>query len=219
MAQIFTPRANGVTRLLIATALMCIVLGGAAGLLLNLSPYATGQNRVPAQPVPFSHQHHVAELGIDCGYCHTSFDKSRFAGFPDTSTCMTCHSQLWTNADVLAPVRESLETSRPIRWKRVHDLPDYVFFSHQAHTTNGVGCESCHGRVDQMPLMRQDQPLTMRWCLDCHRNPGPHLLEKNRITAMGYANSDEHKATDALAMLEQYTIHTDRMTECVTCHR
>lgn len=219
MAQLFTFRANGITRLLLLITLLLIVAGVIMALMFNMSPYATGQHRVPDQPVPFSHQHHVSGLGIECGYCHTSFEESRFAGFPDTATCMTCHSQLWTNADVLAPVRESLETSRPIRWQRVHDLPDYVYFSHQAHTTNGVGCESCHGRVDQMPLMSQNKPLTMRWCLDCHRNPGPRLREKDQITTMGYADKAKKEMPDGAEMLETYNIPTDRMTECVTCHR
>lgn len=197
--------------------LLLVIGTGTVGFLLNTSPYATGQNRVPQQPVPFSHQHHVGALGIDCGYCHTSFERSSFAGFPDTATCMTCHSQLWTNADVLAPVRESLKTSQPIAWTRVYDLPDFVYFSHQAHTTNGVGCESCHGRVDQMPLIRQEKPLTMKWCLECHRNPGPHLREQEQITAMGYAN--KAGKSQGIKMLEEYNIPTDRMTECVTCHR
>lgn len=219
MAQIFKPRANGITQLLLVVGLLFVVGGGAVGFLLNNSPYQTGQNRVPQQPVPFSHQHHVGALGIDCGYCHTSFERSAFAGIPDTATCMTCHSQLWTNADVLAPVRESLRTSRPITWTRVHDLPDFVYFSHQPHITNGVGCESCHGRVDQMPLMRQDKPLTMRWCLECHRNPGPNLREQEQITTMGYADKTDKQQADAVQLLKKYNVHTDRLIECVTCHR
>lgn len=216
MAQIFRARSNGLARLLIAGALLLLVVGSSVGFWLNVSPYNTGQGDVPAQPVPFSHKHHVGGLGVDCRYCHTSVERSSFAGLPDTRTCMTCHSQLWTNADMLAPVRESLKQNEPLAWTRVHDMPDFVYFNHQAHTENGVGCESCHGRVDTMPLTRQDKPLTMRWCLDCHRNPGPRLREPGRITAMGGTSSDPAKSR---RLLDKYNIHTERMTECVTCHR
>ncbi|MFW5825495.1 MAG: cytochrome c3 family protein [Marinobacter sp.] len=214
MPQLFSPRANGLVRLLIAVVLLGVVVGVVVLYGLTFSPYATGQNRVPRQPVPFSHQHHVGALGIECGYCHTSFDRSPFAGMPDTATCMSCHSQLWTSADMLAPVRESLKTSRPLAWVRVHDLPDFVYFNHQAHVNNGVGCESCHGRVDRMPLMRQARPLTMQWCLDCHRDPGPQLREGDRITAMGH--TPEGPGDE---FIQEYDITTDRLTECVTCHR
>ncbi|MEZ2746014.1 cytochrome c3 family protein [Halopseudomonas bauzanensis] len=219
MPQLFTPRSNGIARLLIAGALVLIIGGAVAGLMLNISPYNTGQHAVVSQPVPFSHRHHVGELDIRCGYCHTSFERSTFAGLPDTTTCMTCHSQLWTNADVLAPVRESLAQNKPLRWSRVHDLPDYVYFSHQAHVNNGVGCESCHGRVDQMPLTRQAKPLTMRWCLECHRDPGPHLRAEQQITTMGYPHSKAASQASAVQLLKEYNIRTERMTECVTCHR
>ncbi|WP_148863671.1 cytochrome c3 family protein [Marinobacter fonticola] len=215
MPQLFRRRTNGYVQLFLALVALTVLLAGVA-LSLNGSPYATGQNAVPEQPVPFSHQHHVGGLGIDCQYCHTSVDRSSFAGLPDTQTCMTCHSQLWTNADMLAPVRQSLARKEPIEWVRVHDLPDHVYFNHQMHVNNGVGCESCHGRVDRMPLMRQDKPLTMKWCLECHRNPGPRLRPKDKITEMGYSPDSGRSADDYLAL---YDIHTDRMTECSTCHR
>lgn len=219
MPQLFTPRSNGITRLILVGVLVLIIGGAAAGFMLNTSPYNTGQHAVMSQPVPFSHRHHVGELGIECGYCHTSFEHSAFAGLPDTATCMTCHSQLWTNADVLAPVRESLTLNKPLRWSRVHDLPDYVYFSHHVHLNKGVGCESCHGRVDQMALMRQTKPLTMRWCLACHRDPGPHLRAESQLTTMGYQHSDAASRASAVRLLKDYNIRTERMTECVTCHR
>lgn len=218
MPQLFTPRANGLVRLFIALALLSLVLAAVLVFTLNASPYATGRDHVPMQPVPFSHRHHVGGLGIDCGYCHTSVDRSSFAGMPDTATCMSCHSQLWTNADVLAPVRDSFSSSRPLSWVRVHDMPDFVYFSHQAHVNNGVGCESCHGRVDRMPLMRQAKPMTMKWCLDCHRDPGPHLRERDQITVMGYPLQGRQAASGE-TLLKHYDIPTDRLTECVTCHR
>jgi len=217
MPQIFRARANGLSRLLIAVTLLLLVVGASAGFMLSFSPYNTGQGAVPEQPVPFSHKHHVGALGIDCRYCHTSVERSSFAGLPDTQTCMTCHSQLWTNAEMLAPVRQSLKQDQPLAWIRVHDMPDFVYFNHQAHTENGVACQSCHGRVDKMPLMRQARPLTMRWCLECHRNPGPQLREPDQITAMvGEKSNDPGKSR---RLLKQYDIHTSRMTECVTCHR
>lgn len=218
MAQLFSPRSNGTVRLLIATAVFVVVVGFGVLFALMRSPYATGQNEIPHQPVPFSHQHHVGGLGIDCAYCHTSVDRSDFAGMPDTATCMTCHSQLWTEADMLAPVRKSFKTSEPLAWTRVHDMPDYVYFNHQAHVNNGVGCESCHGRVDRMPLMRQAKPLTMKWCLECHRNPGPRLRERGKVTVMGYP-LDETKPVDGQELIREYNIKTDRLIECVTCHR
>lgn len=221
MPQIFSPRSNGLTRLFLVALLLLVAFGTGAGFLLNRSPYSTAQNEVPEQPVPFSHQHHVGGLGIDCGYCHTGTNRSAFAGLPDTATCMSCHSQLWTNADVLAPVRESFSESKPLAWVRVHDMPDFVYFNHQAHVSNGVGCESCHGRVDQMPLMRQAKPLTMRWCLDCHRKPGPRLRERSQITVMGHPldTTGESRQARAARLIRKYNINTDRMTECVTCHR
>lgn len=213
MPQIFHPRVNGLTRILLAGGALAIVVFACVAWFLNRSPYSTGQGAVPEQPVPFSHQHHVGGLGIDCRYCHTGVDRSRFAGLPDTHTCMSCHSQLWTEAQMLAPVRESLKEDRPLRWIRVHKLPDFVYFDHRAHVTRGIGCESCHGRVDRMPLMRQAMPMTMQWCLDCHRQPQKALRAPDRITAMGAP-----VASDPDALL-RYRIHTDRMTECVTCHR
>src|SRR5690242_19734021 len=153
--QIFRPRANTFAKLVLACLGVVPVL--AVGLAYQIvgSPYITVQNVTRNQPVPFSHEHHVGGLGLDCRYCHTSAEQSRFAGLPPTETCMTCHSQLWTNAPMLAPVRESLADNVPIRWQRVHRLPDYVFFDHSVHTRNGVGCTTCHGAVERMPLIRQ----------------------------------------------------------------
>jgi len=214
MPQIFHPRINGLTRILLAGGGLALVAFAVVAYFLNRSPYSTGQGATPEQPVPFSHEHHVGGLGIDCRYCHTGVEKSPFAGLPDTHTCMSCHSQLWTNAQMLAPVRDSLERDIPLRWIRVHRLPDFVYFDHRAHVTRGIGCESCHGRVDRMPLMRQAVAMTMLWCLDCHRNPAPNLRAAGQITAMGIA-----PASDASLLLHQYQIHTGRMTECITCHR
>jgi hypothetical protein len=187
MAQIFPRSTNAISRVSIFGAAFF-----ALGLLIVVytimrSPYVTQVNVVLDQPVPFSHQHHVEGLGIDCRYCHTTVERSSFAGIPPTETCMSCHSQIWTNAAMLEPVRESMRTGVPIRWNRVHDLPDYAYFNHQIHVSKGVGCASCHGRVDKMPLMWKDQPLTMEWCLECHRHPERHLRPKEEVFNMAWA--------------------------------
>lgn len=215
--QLFHPRANPLATVVLTTAAVAIAVVTVAAVVLARSDYATGVGQSPEQPVPFSHQHHVGALGIDCGYCHTSTGDSSFAGLPATHTCMTCHSQLWTNAVMLAPVRQSLETGQPIRWRRVHDLADFVYFSHAAHINNGVGCESCHGRVDRMPLMSQREPLTMQWCLDCHHDPAPHLRPQGRITAMGYEPGPETPSGGSL--VQHYGIDRLDLTDCTTCHR
>ena len=219
MAQIFSRRSNGLTTMLLAGGLITLVFIMVVAWGVLYSPYNSGQFAVPEQPVPFSHQHHAGALGIDCQYCHTGVDRSPFAGLPDTETCMSCHSQLWTNADMLAPVRQSLAQDRPLAWVRVHDLPDFVYFNHEAHINNGVGCESCHGRVDQMPLTFQAKPLSMRWCLDCHNNPGPRLRPRDKVTTMGYHPAQDPDRPTDTELVRHYGIPQQRMTDCVTCHR
>lgn len=215
--QIFPRGSNAVAvSILIVLVVAILALGLVAGI-LSSSHFATGENVTLEQPVPFSHKHHVAGLGINCRYCHTSVMKSQFAGLPPTHTCMTCHSQIWTNAEMLAPVRESLKRDQPIRWERVHDLADYVYFNHSVHVNNGVGCESCHGRVDRMPLMEQRKPLTMQWCLACHRDPAPNLRPADKITAMGFKPGPDTPTGHAL--MKKYHINTKGLTDCVTCHR
>lgn len=177
--------------------------------------YQSDVPEAPEQPVPFSHDHHVDGLGIGCQYCHSSVEDSHFAGLPPTHTCMSCHSQVWTNAELLAPVRNSYETGEPLAWKRVYDLPDFVQFDHAIHVNNGVGCESCHGRVDQQPLTRQVRAMTMEWCLDCHRDPAQHLRPRDAIYTMGWAA--EHSGRRP-ALVDEYGIETDRLTNCSICH-
>lgn len=218
MPQLFPAWSNAVARL----GLAALVLGplGVAGLAfaLHFTPHVTNQGFTPHQPVPFSHEHHVGGLGLDCRYCHTAVQQSRHAGVPPTETCMTCHSQLWTNAAMLAPVRESLATGTPIRWNRVHVLPDYVFFDHSVHVNNGVGCTTCHGAVGRMPLMRQSAPLTMGWCLDCHRRPEDHLRPAEAIFDPEWAAPPDQRARGRL-LLAQYGIRTAHLTDCSVCHR
>jgi hypothetical protein len=170
-----------------------------------------------AQPIPFSHKHHVGDDGIDCRYCHTTVETRRYAGLPSTHICLTCHSQLYTDAKVLEPLRESARTGTPIAWKRVHRLPDFVYFDHGVHVAKGVGCVECHGRVDQMPVTWRAQPLQMQWCLACHRDPARHLRPRERLFDMAAPRVAESDAQNLARMMHLES--TRRLTDCSTCHR
>jgi hypothetical protein len=187
MAQVFDRSSNALVRMsLVLTGLIVIALGVALNS-LQRSPWVTRQGQRPDQPVPFSHKHHVEGLGLQCQYCHTSVEKSSYAGIPPTKTCMNCHSQIWTNAQLLEPVRQSWATGESLQWIKVHDLPDYVYFNHEIHVNKGIGCASCHGRVDEMPLMYMQNSLQMEWCLNCHRNPAVNLRPTSEIYNMAWA--------------------------------
>jgi hypothetical protein len=177
---------------LVLSGLIVIALG--VGLNeLQRSPWVTRQGQRPDQPVPFSHKHHVEGLGLQCQYCHTQVEKAAYAGIPPTKTCINCHAQIWTNAELLEPVRHSWATGESIQWIRVHDLPDYVYFNHEIHVNKGIGCASCHGRVDEMPLMYQQNSLQMEWCLNCHRNPAPNLRPTSEIYNMSWNGASSSK--------------------------
>src|SRR6266699_2560589 len=169
--QIFHRSTNTISRATIFGAIFIVAVLLWAAIQFQRSPYVTYAEVARPQPAPFSHQHHVAGLGIDCRYCHTSVETSSFAGIPPTKTCMNCHSQIWTGSEMLARVRESYRTGKSINWTRVHKLGEFCYFNHSVHVAKGVGCSSCHGRVDTMPLVRQEKTLLMEWCLDCHRAP------------------------------------------------
>ena len=193
MAQVFDRSSNALARMsLVLTGLIVIALGVALDQ-LQRSPWVTKQGQRPDQPVPFSHKHHVEGLGLQCQYCHTSVEKSSYAGIPPTKTCMNCHSQIWTNAALLEPVRQSWATGESVQWIRVHDLPDFVYFNHEIHVNKGIGCASCHGRVDEMPLMYQQNTLQMEWCLNCHRNPAVNLRPTSEIYNMAWAGPTGEK--------------------------
>lgn len=193
MAQIFDRSSNSLTRL--SLVLYGVILIG-LGVTLNYlqrSPWVTRQGQRPYQPVPFSHKHHVQGLGLQCQYCHTSVEKSSYAGIPPTKTCMNCHAQIWTNAAILAPVRNSWATGQSIVWTKVHDLPDFVYFNHSIHVNKGIGCSTCHGRIDNMPLTYQANTLQMEWCLNCHRNPANNLRPTSQIYQMAWKGpSNDH---------------------------
>ena len=187
MAQVFDRSSNALARAsLVITGLIVIALGVALDQ-LQRSPWVTKQGQRPDQPIPFSHKHHVEGLGLQCQYCHTSVEKSSYAGIPPTKTCINCHSEIWTNAQLLEPARQSWATGASIQWIRVHDLPDYVYFNHEIHVNKGIGCASCHGRVDLMPLMYQQNTLQMEWCLNCHRNPAVNLRPTSEIYNMSWS--------------------------------
>lgn len=218
MPQIFRPYADTVVRVAMLAILVLPIAGIAAAYAVMWSPYITGENVTIAQPVPFSHEHHVGKLGLDCRYCHTSVEKAAFASIPPTHTCMTCHSQLFTNAAMLAPVRRSLADNKPIHWNKVNRLPDYVYFDHHVHIANGVGCTTCHGQVDTMPLMRQTAPLTMAWCLNCHRQPAAYLRPPSEIFSTSW-KPPKDQLGQGRKLLAQYQIHPEHLTDCYVCHR
>jgi hypothetical protein len=232
MAQIFHRSANTIARASIIGVVVVVSVLLWAALELQRSPYATYEGIAQAQPVPFSHQHHVGGDGIDCRYCHTSVENSSFAGIPPTKTCMNCHSQIWTNAPMLEPVRASYRTGKSLEWTRVNYLPDYVYFNHSIHIAKGVGCYSCHGPVDKMPLTYEASSMRMEWCLNCHRAPEKFLRPRDQVFNMEYKQpSEDNKiAVDGTEYTEQialgdalkhkYNIRTvEDITSCSTCHR
>ena len=220
MSQIFHPSFNTIARVSVFGAAFGAL--GALGLAYALmkSQHQTKVNVVVEQPVQFSHEHHVGELGIDCRYCHTSVETNKFANVPPTHTCMSCHSQIWNDSPMLKRVRDSLANDQPLEWQRVHDLPDFVYFNHGIHVQKGVGCVSCHGRVDQMQLTYKAEPMTMAWCLDCHRNPENHLRPKEEVFNMEYALSKADQLAKGLQLKAEYDIHSAYyLTNCTVCHR
>ena len=238
MAQIFHRSTNSLARISILAAVVLVSGLLWAALELQRSPYTTYAGVAHMQPVPFSHQHHVSGLGLDCRYCHTSVEISGYAGIPPTKTCMNCHSQIWTNAPLLEPVRESFRSGKSLVWSRANDLPDFVYFDHSIHINKGVGCNTCHGPVDRMPLMYNQASLQMEWCLDCHRAPEKYLRPRDQVFNMRYQQPTSEdpvelpgangqgvvKFTDQLALGKElknrYHLRSVRdITSCSTCHR
>ena len=218
MPQIFRPYADLLMRMVLVAILVGPLAGVGIAYAVMRSPYVTGQNLTIEQPVPFSHEHHVGKLGLDCRYCHNAVERSPVASVPPTHTCMTCHSQLFTQAAMLAPVRKSMAEHMPLHWNRVHRLPDYVYFDHSVHIANGVGCTTCHGQIANMPLMRQSAPLTMAWCLDCHRDPTHYLRPRSEIFSPTWGPPKD-QLEQGRKLLIQYQIHVEHLTDCSVCHR
>jgi hypothetical protein len=215
MTQVFQRRTELAVKLWLAALALLVV--ATISWLVALSRHGSGENAAVEQPIPFSHKHHVGDLGIDCRYCHNSVETSAFAGLPSTTICLTCHSQLFAKAAVLEPLRRSVATGQPIAWNRVHTLPDFVYFNHGIHVAKGVACSECHGRVDQMPLTWRTVSLEMEWCLACHRDPAPHLHPKSEVFAMASARPDS--AEKAHLVETAHLQSTRRLTDCSTCHR
>lgn len=222
MPQIFTPSADTRLRFGLLLAGLSFVtsmlfLGG-----FMESSYSTLVGWVREQPVPFSHAHHAGGLGIDCRYCHAGVETSAQAGLPSTHVCMTCHSQVWTGAPMLAPVRHSLANGQPLAWRRVARLPDYVYFDHAIHIDRGVPCVTCHGRVDRMPLLMRAEPFTMGWCLACHRDPAPQLRPPEQVTRMDWSEWQQepgHAREFGRERMAAYGIRPATLTDCSICHR
>ncbi len=224
-SQLFTSKDNTLARL----SLLVLVLGPAVflGLMdaIHRSPYVRYTKVRREQPVPFSHKHH-SNLGIDCRYCHTSVEVSGFANIPPTQTCMNCHNVMWNEAPMLEPVRASWESrnngtdGESLEWTRVHDLPDFVYFNHSIHVNKGIGCATCHGRVDQMPLMWKEKPLYMKWCLECHRDPAANVRPQDKIFDMAFDPASLSRE-EREKLVEEYGIdhQNNRLTNCWICHR
>jgi hypothetical protein len=218
VAQVFHRSTNTLSKVSIFGAVF--LAGGALYLLLevNRSPYVTRAGEMRDQPIPFSHQHHVGGLGIDCRYCHTSVEVSSAAGIPPTKTCMNCHSQIWNQSPMLEPVRASFRSGEPLEWVRVHDLPDFVYFDHSAHVNRNVGCTTCHGPVHRMPLMYQEKSLQMEWCLDCHRNPERYVRPQSEVFNPDWKwEAGQTQEEEGPKLVAQHDLKP--RTSCNACHR
>ncbi len=219
MRQVFAPGADAILRL----ALLVVSVGGVLLLVvagaIARSDYASMVGVAPHQPVPFSHKHHNGELGIDCRYCHTSVETEATAGMPPTYTCMTCHSQIWTGAPMLAPVRDSLARQEPLHWVRVNRLPDYVYFNHSIHVNKGIGCSSCHGDVAGMQLTSRANAFHMDFCLQCHRNPRDNLREPSQIFATDWHAPPDQAEKGRELVLRYHIRPAAQLTDCSICHR
>ncbi|HTX53173.1 MAG TPA: cytochrome c3 family protein [Candidatus Baltobacteraceae bacterium] len=216
MTQLFHRSTNTLARVTLFGAVFLVAgIGWGVSALLT-SPYASGVGVPVEQPVPFSHKHHVADVGLDCRYCHTSVERSSFAGIPPTKTCMNCHAQLFTDAPMLEPVRASYRTGKPIPWARVHTLADFVYFDHSIHVKQGIGCSTCHGRVDQMALIWRVNTLFMEWCLECHRHPERFVRPRSEVFNMAWEPPADQAVVGA-KLVTEYKIQTQ--TSCSICHR
>ena len=216
MAQIFHRSTNTISRVSIYGSVVLIAVLGYAADVVTETSYVTEVHNARPQPVPFSHKHHAGELGLDCRYCHTSVEVSSSAGMPPTQTCMSCHSQIWTNAPILEPVRASFRDSTPIAWTRVNALPDFVYFNHSIHVAKGVGCTTCHGPIADMNITWRAQTLYMRWCLECHNAPEKYLRPRSEVFNAFYEPAPDQEAL-GLRLMKEYKVQ--RLTNCTTCHR
>ncbi len=217
MPQVFHRSANSISRVSIFVILFGVAALIAAAYGLDRGNYNTDVHVAKDQPIPFSHKHHVTDDGIDCRYCHTSVETAPYAGIPATEICMSCHSQIWSNATMLEPLRESFRTGQSIAWTRVHDLPEFVYFNHSIHLKKGIGCATCHGRVDKMPLMMKVNTLNMNWCIECHRNPEKYIRPREEVFNMAYEAPSDQLTRLGPELVKEY--HVQKLEDCYTCHR
>jgi hypothetical protein len=219
MPQVFPPAMNIISKVTLFGSFVLAAFIMWVCLIFTRSSYGTGAGLVHLQPVPFSHEHHVGILGIDCRYCHTSVEHSSFAGIPPTKTCMNCHSQIWVGSTMLEPVRESYRTNRSLHWQRVYSLPGFTYFDHSIHVHKGIGCSTCHGQVDEMPLMFQVPSLLMEWCLECHRNPERAVRPREEVFNMKY-RAPKNQLELGRKLVKEYDIQDPKtLTSCTVCHR
>jgi len=217
MSRFLFPKWSNLLLPTIIAAALTIPLYAVFFVAYGFSPKTLEVGYQPKQPVPFSHALHAGELGMDCRYCHTSVEKAAHASVPPTQTCMNCHTQIRPQSPKLEPVRESYETGLPVEWTRIHKLPDFAYFDHSAHVNRGIGCVSCHGRIDTMEVVYQKSPLSMGWCLECHRNPEINLRPTSEITNLGFDSATDLTAEDREALKKKY--HMSPSEDCSTCHR
>jgi hypothetical protein len=219
MPQIFHRSFNTISKVTLFGAVFFLTALGWVAWVMARSSYVTNIGVTHEQPVPFSHEHHVTGLGIDCRYCHTSVEDSSFAGMPPTKTCMNCHSQIWVGSPMLEPVRASYRDNKPLEWNRVNRLAEFVYFDHSIHVAKGVGCTTCHGDVNKMPLMWQHGSLLMEWCLECHRDPAEHVRPRERVFDMTWQPPDDQTAVGRELVKKYHIRKPQEITSCSTCHR
>ncbi|MBE7200309.1 MAG: cytochrome c3 family protein [Parafilimonas terrae] len=217
--QLFAPGADAIFRLALLILLATLAGVLVAGAAISRSDYVTGVGEVQPQPLPFSHKHHSGELGIDCRYCHQQVEYAASAGIPPTWTCMTCHSQIWTNSPMLQPVRDSLAKDVPLVWNRLNRLPSYVYYNHSIHVTKGIGCSTCHGAVDTMQMTYRANAFTMEFCLNCHRNPENYIRPQAEVWNMEWTPPADQAKLGAELVIKNHIVGPARLTDCSTCHR
>jgi hypothetical protein len=219
MAQLFRPASNTIAK--VSIVVVILLLGTTLGVayIADRGTWMTFVRVAPEQPIPFSHKHHVKDDGIDCRYCHTSVETSHYAGLPATEICMTCHSQIWSNASVTQPIRDSWASGKSIEWRRIHDLPDFVYFNHSIHVNKGIGCSTCHGHVDEMPLTYRVNNLYMDWCVNCHRQPAKYIRPKSEVFNIDYEYPSNQAELGRKLVTEYHVQDARSLTDCFTCHR
>jgi hypothetical protein len=219
MPQLFRPASNTIAKVSIVAVIL--LLGTTLGIayIADRGTWMTFVRVAPEQPIPFSHKHHVKDDGIDCRYCHTSVETSHYAGLPATEICMTCHSQIWSNASVTQPIRDSWASGKSIEWRRVHDLPDFVYFNHSIHVNKGIGCSTCHGHVDEMPLTYRVNNLYMDWCVNCHRQPAKYIRPRSEVFNIDYEYPSNQAELGRKLVTEYHVQDARTLTDCFTCHR